>query len=96
MPYLKNPGALIYYTLFKEFRCPKPASPDTSPTNGNDSWGDMDLYHCDPGYSFPDGEIDKLFWCTRDGTWEPQGLTCVRKYKIACRHVNTSSKAISA
>ncbi|XP_067935075.1 sushi, von Willebrand factor type A, EGF and pentraxin domain-containing protein 1-like [Watersipora subatra] len=67
----ENPGSC------QELKCPKPASPDTSPTTGVDNYGDMDLYHCDPGYSFADDEIDKLFWCTRDGTWLPEGQICI-------------------
>jgi len=39
----------------------------------------MNYYSCEPGYSFPDGEVEKLFWCSRDGIWLPTGLSCVRK-----------------
>lgn len=66
-------------------KCPIPAVPDTTEvpdaggaTNVN-SYGDMAYYKCQDGYSFQDAEVQKLFMCTVNGTWSPEGQVCERK-----------------
>ena len=71
---------LISLITITELRCPKPAVPDTEPEYGFDEWGDMDYYSCEPGFSFEDGEVSKLFICTRDAVWLPTDWSCIREF----------------
>lgn len=69
-----------YNSSVAELRCPIPAMPATTPQFGYNEYGDMDYYTCEPGYSFQDDEVTKLFKCTRDATWVPDDQECISKF----------------